>query len=361
MSRTDRERFINCVLGQPVDRVPYLLFWGPWGSTWKRWEEEGLPELGGSLHDYFGASGQPFKVPVNCGPCPKIEQKILEDDGEYVIRTDGWGITRRNPKANESMSEFLQFPVGNRADWERFKAKYLTPDDPRRLEGDWREACRKAEQRGAPIQLGYFPDVGIFGTLRWLLGDEECLLAFYDAPDLVHEIMEHMTDVYLWVFEQVAQEVRVNIIHIWEDMCGRQGPLISPAHWIEFLGPCYRRIKTFAEKHNIPILSVDTDGRPHDIIPAMLDAGVNLLYPMEVAAGCDINEMQQLFPTLGMLGGVDKRVLARSPEAIDAELERLRPAIERGRYIPTLDHCVPSDVSWQHYAYYAERLKELIG
>jgi hypothetical protein len=41
---TDRERFVNCVLGKPVDRVPFWLFWGPWGRTWKRWEREGKPQ-----------------------------------------------------------------------------------------------------------------------------------------------------------------------------------------------------------------------------------------------------------------------------------------------------------------------------
>jgi uroporphyrinogen decarboxylase len=66
-------------------------------------------------------------------------------------------------------------------------------------------------------------------------------------------------------------------------------------------------------------------------------------------------------PTLGMMGGVDKRALAEGPAAIDRELERIRPAVERGRYIPNLDHCIPDDVSWQHYRYYAQALRELAG
>ena len=361
---TDRERFLACLLGKPVDRPPYWLFWGPWGRTWTRWEREGKPK---EFHDYgavrrhFGAESPPLAVPVNCGPCPRLEHKVLHEDSDSVVFTDGWGIKRRNLKKNESMSEFLEFPVKSRADWERFKAGRLDPRHPERLAGKWRETCVDWQAKGLPIQLGYFPDVGVFGGLRWLLGDLECLAAFYEDPELVHEIMEHLTTVYLAVFEQVVREVRVDAIHIWEDMCGRQGPLISPKHWDEFLGPCYLRIRDFAGTHGIPVISVDTDGQPNAIIPCMMRAGVNYLWPFEVAAGCDVNVMRRRYPGLGMLGGIDKRALAENPAAIDRELERIRPAVEAGRYIPDLDHLIPDDVSWSNFCHFAEALRRLVG
>ena len=186
-------------------------------------------------------------------------------------------------------------------------------------------------------------------------------MAFHTMPDLIDEIMEHMTSVYLTVFEAVVREVRVDMIHIWEDMCGRQGPLISPTHWEQFMGPQYRRIFAFAREHDIPVISVDTDGNPDLIIPPMMNAGVNYLFPFEVAAGCDVNVLRDRYPTLGMMGGIDKRALANSPAAIDTELERVRPAVEKGRYIPDLDHLIPHDVSWRNYCYYASNLKRLVG
>ena len=359
----DRERFIACVLGQPVDRPPYWLFWGPWGRTWQRWEREGKPghivDMAG-LRVHLGADQPPVTVPVNCGPCPPIERQVIEEDEDYVVFVDTWGIVRRDYKHGESMSDFLAFPIQDRRDWQRFKEEWLDPDHADRLSGNWRELCAGWMAQGVPIQLGYFPDVGVFGTCRWLLGDEEVLLAFYTMPDLVHEIMDHMTDIYLSVFERVVREVRVDVIHLWEDMCYRNGPLISPKHWEEFLGPNYRRIKAFASAHGIPVISVDTDGNPDQIAPPMIRAGVNFLWPMEVAAGCDVNAWRDRYPTLGLMGGIDKRALAQGPQAIDRELARVRPAVEKGRYIPALDHLVPDDVSWQNYVYYAQALKELV-
>ena len=78
-------------------------------------------------------------------------------------------------------------------------------------------------------------------------------------------------------------------------------------------------------------------------------------------AGCDVNVFRGKYPTLGMMGGIDKRALAAGAEAIDRDLERVAPAVAAGRYIPDLDHGIPDDVSYENYCYYARRLKELVG
>lgn len=162
------------------------------------------------------------------------------------------------------------------------------------------------------------------------------------------------------MYGQVVREVRVDVIHLWEDMCGRQGPLISPAHWREFMAPCYQRIRAFAGVHDIPVISVDTDGQPDLIVPPMLATGVNFLFPMEVSAGADVNIYRKKYPELALMGGIDKRALARGPAAIESELERIRPALASGRYIPDLDHHVPPDVLWPNFCYYATKLREMV-
>jgi len=362
MSRmTGRERFVRCILGRDVDRAPYWLFWSPWERTWRRWQREGKPADVTDHRSFMDPDPLPHTVGVNYGPCPPHPREVLEEDDDYVVHTDNWGIVRRDYKHGESMCQFLKFPVAGRDDWQRYKAERLDPHHADRLAGPWRRRCRQWMADGVPIQIGGYPDVGLFGSLRWLLGDEECLLAFYDDAELVRDIMTHMTDVYLTVFEGVVAEgVRGDVIHIWEDMCGRQGPLISPAHWNEFMAPCYRRIKAFADANGIPIISVDTDGDPTRIVGPMMGAGVNYLYPNEVAAGVDVNVFRREFPELALMGGIDKRALAIGPDAIDAELDRVQPAVATGRYIPDLDHLVPDDVCWDNYRYYAEALRRKV-
>ena len=303
----------------------------------------------------------PQVLPVSCGPWPSLATGPIDEDEDTYIHYNSWGIKRRDFKQGESMSEFLEFPIKNRADWVRYRDAYLNPDDPRRLDTGWCAIGKEWMEQGYPIQLGTFPDAGVFGPYRWLMGDEEGLVALHTLPDLAHEIMDHITTLYLAVWENVVREVRVDVIHLWEDMCYVAGPLISPKMWEGFLGPNYRRIKAFARAHDIPVISVDTDGQPERITPPMIRAGVNLLFPLEVAAGCDINDYQRRFPELAFSGGIDKRVLAQDRQAIDRELERIRPALARGRYIPELDHLVPDDVSWENYCYFARQLKRIVG
>jgi len=61
-----------------------------------------------------------------------------------------------------------------------------------------------------------------------------------------------------------------------------------------------------------------------------------------------------------LVGGLDKRELAKGKAAIDAELEAKLPVVfKRGGYIPTMDHRVPPEVSWPDFLYYLRRTQEI--
>jgi uroporphyrinogen decarboxylase len=61
-----------------------------------------------------------------------------------------------------------------------------------------------------------------------------------------------------------------------------------------------------------------------------------------------------------MWGGVDKRPLTVGPEAIDKELERIKPLIDDGGYIPMLDHSATPDTPYENYCYFLEHLKKIL-
>ena len=356
-----RERYVRCLTGKPVDRPPYWLLWSPWKTTRARWESEGMPGGYEDHRDLFDVDPRPKIVPVNYGPCPSLERAVEEDE-EFILYYDSWGIKRRDFKHHESMSEFIEFPVKNREDWEQFRDEHLDPDNPDRFPENWKEQCIEWNKHGIPLMLCYWPNVGLYACLRWLLGDEDCLLAFYTMPGLVRDILDHLSMLYLTLFERILKEdIQVDVIHMFEDLCGRQGPLISPRHWKEFFSHHYRSFKDCADRYNIPLFSVDTDGMPYLLIKPMMEAGVNYMWPFEVAAGCDVNEVRENYPSLAMMGGIDKRALAIGPDAIEVELERVRPVVESGRYIPETDHSIPDDVSWDNYRYFADRLRKLTG
>jgi uroporphyrinogen decarboxylase len=366
-----------------VDRPPfgYGLGFGPWEETLERWRREsGIPDL--DVSRYFGYEPTFCGVPINMGPWPPFVCEVLAEDEHTVTRRDVFGVVQRSWRVGHGVSvpQFLDHPVHNRRDWEQYKEERLRPDAPGRFlkpGGAWnpwhdvpweadtaeavgRAAAATAAEQELAVQVGGFP-WGVFGTARLVLGVESLLVSFYTQPDLVRDIMGTFTGLWLDLLEQVAPFVRLDRIHLWEDMAGRQGSLISPAMVEEFMMPHYRRIRVFAKAHGIRLLSVDSDGRVDDLVPLMVQNGMNVMEPFEVQAGSDVEAFRRQYPTLGMVGGLDKRALGRGRAAINAEIARAERMLESGRYIPGMDHFIPPDAPWESFLYYVNRLKDVMG
>jgi hypothetical protein len=64
--------------------------------------------------------------------------------------------------------------------------------------------------------------------------------------------------------------------------------------------------------------------------------------------------------SLRIWGGVDKRVLAHTHAAIDAELRRVAPLIEEGGYVPMLDHSATPNVPYENYCSFMSQLKQYL-
>ena len=83
------------------------------------------------------------------------------------------------------------------------------------------------------------------------------------------------------------------------------------------------------------------------------------MFPLE-AAHTDAFKLRKVLPSVLLLGGVDKRALIAGRSAIDAEIDRLRPLVDQGRFIPCVDHRVPMDVTYSNYCYYLEAKQKLL-
>ncbi len=104
---------------------------------------------------------------------------------------------------------------------------------------------------------------------------------------------------------------------------------------------------------------VDTDGLCDPVIDLYRSLGMTHMSPFEVAAGCDVIRTAEKYPDLKISGGVDKRVLAQGPKAIDEMIDRIFPVMQqRGGFLPTCDHGVPEEVSLENYLYYRKRCLE---
>jgi uroporphyrinogen decarboxylase len=191
---------------------------------------------------------------------------------------------------------------------------------------------------------------------------EKLLLAFYDEPDLLRDMIDHLVGFYMQLFEPVLCEVEVDVAFYSEDLCYKNGPLASLGALQEFLVPGYRKLNDFFRSHEVPVIALETDGDCRPVIPLLLDAGITAIWPFEVTNGQNIVEVRKAFPELGIFGGLDKKTLiSGSREQIDRELDTKVPfMLGHGGYIPLLDHNASPDISLDSYAHYRRRLTEMV-
>ena len=79
-------------------------------------------------------------------------------------------------------------------------------------------------------------------------------------------------------------------------------------------------------------------------------------------AGCDPFAWRREFGReMRMRGAIAKTPIAVGGSAIDRELERVRPLLDGGGFIPHLDHLVPPDISYDNYRHYLDRKRKMIG
>jgi uroporphyrinogen decarboxylase len=356
---TDRERFLRTMRYQEVDRRPLHVV-GAWKFTRDRWETEGLPE-GVDVHEYLGVTPMRLNnISCNTWLCPPYESKLLREDDEFVYRQDEYGRTARYFKDHDSMPEWIDFPVKTPEDLRRVMDEHYRVDDlDARFAPDWADKARAAGEADNVVLI----DGGCYyWTLRSLAGVETASYLLYDAYDTVDELFERYFTVCMEHLRRAVKLTTIDVIGFGEDIAYKNGPLMSPEMFRKLIKPRYRKIMDFAHEHGIDLTWYDSDGDIRLLIPDHLEVGVNSSAPTEVAAGMVPVELRRQFGReLRIIGGIDKRAVAAGREAIDAEIDRNRPLIAEGGFLPAIDHSVSSDISFDDYRYFLDRLTQALA
>ncbi len=379
-----RERFLATMRFQPSDRAPNWEM-GYWAGTLDRWYAEGLPRhplCPKGLVPGDGVKGEGFpwrrseprdysvsahlgldkgleKIDGEWGIWPPFPSDVLAQDAETITRRAADGTIVQVRKDSVSLPHVLDWPVKDRPTWEALKAERLRIDITGRLPAAWQEHVASYKGRDWPLGIGG-PFLGLFSSLRTLFGFERLMYTFFDEPQLVRDVLAHLTELWLALFEEVLGQTDVDYAYFWEDMSYKSGSMVSPRIFRQFLTPVYQRITAFFRHHGIDIILLDTDGNVWDLIPLFLEGGVTGLYPFEVRAGMNVAEVRARYSRLQMMGGIDKNALVEGREAIDRELARVAPVVKAGGYIPGCDHYVPPDVPWEHFLYYRRHLARML-
>lgn len=355
---TARERFhATFRYGEP-DRVFLMPQW-TFNDTRQRWLREGMP-WDQHFNTYFGFDRMEL-VPLNVGIWPPLETKVIEQTAHWRITEDELGGQVKSWSDRElGMSQWLRPPVRDRDTWEKLKAR-LNPDAPNRYPEYWDHLKKSYRDRDFPLGINAG---SYYGWIRNWVGMENLALWYYDQPDLVREMTEHLADFILRLTARALDEIPdLDYAQMWEDMAMKTGPLISPQLFRDFMLAPMKRVTKVLHEAGIDIIMVDSDGKVDELIPLWLEAGVNLIYPLEVAADCDARCYRQQFGReVLLMGNIDKRALRDGCDKAIIErevLSKVPELVRDGGFSPMVDHAVPPDVPFENFKYYIDLIHEV--
>jgi uroporphyrinogen decarboxylase len=195
------------------------------------------------------------------------------------------------------------------------------------------------------------------------MGIENISLLMYDDPELFEEMVSYLTDHFIKLTSPVLQKVKFDLVYFFEDCCGVDGPLFSPAIYSEVLDKYYRKLISFYKENGVAFAMIDSDGKVDKFIPLWLKSGFDIVFPIEVGTwkASPVELREKFGKQLKMIGGVDKHVIAMGEEAIRQHLLSLKPAVDQGGYLPMPDHRIPPDCSYKDFQTYLRVLNEVFN
>jgi hypothetical protein len=362
------ERFRALFSGKPVDRVP-LYFFGSWKETKLRWKEEGLdtvthlgdpgPQVPGMDPDWEDGMWDCHGL-VYVGPIGDRKERVIEETEDTIVYENAVGDIIKDSKLGSTITHALRYGLEPTWEsWEHYK-RYLNPKDPRRRGENWEQ---KADELAKSGRMLAFMGGSLYGWLRNWMGIENISFLMYDDPDLFQDMVHYLTDYFIELLEPVVKRLSFDLVYFFEDCCGVDGPLFSPAIYREVLDPCYRRLLRFYKENGVAFSMMDSDGKVDQFIPLWRESGFDIIFPIEVGTwkASPVALREKFGADLKMLGGVDKHVISQGEDAIRAHLLTLKPAVDQGGYLPIPDHRIPPECSLEDFKTYLRVFNEVFN
>lgn len=356
---TDRERFVRQLNRQPVDRCFNMEF-GYWDDNFKLWP---------MFRDHGITTNRAADLFLNFDRTDNIwshwmypgfpEEEISRTATTRILR-NGDGLFAEVPlDGHDTIPHYLEATVKTPADWAKVKAERFDRNHP------IRKPDLAAIRRDHPADRNY--PIGVWtgsmiGKVRDMLTVEGLAYAVYDYPEMVEDMVETSCLLVEDFLDAVLPHIQFDYGAGWEDICYKNGPLVSIGFFRDVVVPRYKRISAKLRAHGIDLWWIDCDGDVRPLIPHFLAGGVNTMFPWEVnGSGHPGESLDRWGPELRIMGGVDKMVLGRTRPEIRKWLESLAPYVAQGGFIPFCDHRCPPNVNPDDYLYYLDLKEELFG
>ncbi len=198
--------------------------------------------------------------------------------------TDHWGVTRRAVSyGSGSYHEICHYPLANIGTVSDLKKHCWPRTDYFDYSKIREKASKIIKDRGLCLVAG---GGNIFETTWYMRGFEQVFMDLVINPELVHAIMERVTEFYIERARKTlsAADGLIDLYFTADDIAGQNGLLMSLDMWEEFLKPYHTRLNKAIHEFGVKVV-YHSDGDVTTAVPGLMDMGIDVLQALQFDAG----------------------------------------------------------------------------
>lgn len=360
MTMLSRDRVLNTIHHQEVDRIPTALGGGPYGL---------VDDLYLRLIQHLGL-GAPVP-PFRSGHSISYMDDRLLDRLETDIRYCWPGLLPNSPVLPGEDADTFYDSYGQV--WKRAFPYYYTgrglledasslddierlvhwPDlsDPRWTAGLAERAQMLREDSDYFVAMRMVASHGPFQTACDLRGTENFLMDLTLRPEFARALLEKVTEAINGLLRAAMQAAGkwFDMIELpGDDYAGSANLIISPGMFRQFIKPCLARLITTIKENNPDIhIMLHSDGAISRLVPEIIDLGIDILHPLEPLPATDIPSIKtQYGDEITFLGGIDisHAMTGSREDVVDEVHRRISQLSTGGGYILAPSNHLQADV-----------------
>ena len=278
--------------------------------------------------------------------------EIKEDMPNYRYFYDEWGIGWKMPKVDGLYYDVFSHPLKgdfSLADLDRYA--WPDPVDPARFAGVREQVRKSVEEEHRPVIIGGLC-AGFVEMAGWMRGYEEYLIDFASNTTLLEAFFDKILELKMAYWDKMLAEVGDLVTAVLEsdDMGSQNNLLFSPRAYRKYVKPRHKQLYSYIKSKTRAKLFLHSCGAIRSILPDLIEAGVEILNPVQVsAAGMDTHELKQEFGNdLSFWGGgVDTQFVLGSgtiQQVKDEVRRRIDDLAPGGGFIFATVHAVQGNV-----------------
>jgi uroporphyrinogen-III decarboxylase len=179
---------------------------------------------------------------------------------------------------------------------------------------------------------------GLFEMTHHLMSMEEALIALYEEPEKMHELIDYLMDHELEYAKVMIEKIKPDCIFHHDDWGSQKSSFISPEMFEEFYLPRYKKIYGFYKDNGVELIVHHSDSYAANLVPYMVDMGIDIWQGVMTT-----NNTPELIKEYGgkisFMGDVDSGVVdfpGWTREILEREIERACKNCGKHYFIPNL-------------------------